>query len=129
MRDNMYEGRWSPFDPEWYHQAFDKFISTADELFNQDEIIRMGFHLPDSDGSKSSVFRTDAVLNNSFDEKVLRETLMDIYLKYKFVLMIWMRLRKMVLLPTGLIKKIKVLLRLLIYNLRQNKNYSFLNLL
>lgn len=80
MRDNMYEGRWSPFDPEWYHQAFDKFISTADELFNQDEIIRMGFHLPDSDGSKSSVFRTDAVLNNSFDEKVLRETLMDIYL-------------------------------------------------
>ena len=80
MRDNMYEGLWSPFDPLWYQQAFDKFISTADQLFNQDEIIKMGFNLPDSDGSKSSVFHSDAVLNNSFNEKALRETLKDIYI-------------------------------------------------
>jgi len=76
----MYEGRWSPFDPIWYQQAFDKFISTADELFNQDEIIAAGYELPESDGSKSSVFHHDAVTNNSFDEIQLRETLKDIYL-------------------------------------------------
>ena len=76
----MHEGLWSPFDPLWYQQAFDKFISTADQLFNQDEIIKMGFNLPDSDGSKSSVFHSDAVLNNSFNEKALRETLKDIYI-------------------------------------------------
>ena len=60
--------RWSPFDPEWYKLAFDKFISTADELFYQDEIIKDGFVLPDGDGSRSSVFHRDAVLNNSFKE-------------------------------------------------------------
>lgn len=76
----MSENKWSPFDPEWYKQAFDKFISTADELFNQDEIIKQGYDIPDSDGSKSSVFRNNAVLNNSFNEKALRETLKDIYL-------------------------------------------------
>lgn len=80
MRDNMYEGMWSPFDPNWYQQAFDKFISTADELFNQDEIINAGYVLPDSDGSKSSVFHQDAVTNNSFDEGILRDTLCDIYM-------------------------------------------------
>lgn len=74
------EGRWSPFDPAWYQQAFDKFISTADELFYQDEIIKSGFNLPDGDGSRSSVFRKDAILNNSFNEAVLRGTLRDIYL-------------------------------------------------
>lgn len=72
--------RWSPFDPEWYKLAFDKFISTADELFYQDEIIKDGFVLPDGDGSRSSVFHRDAILNNSFNEGVLRETLKDIYL-------------------------------------------------
>lgn len=76
----MHENTWSPFDPEWYQKAFDKFISTADQLFNQDQIIDMGFTIPDADGSKSSVFRNSAVLNNSFDEKALRETLKDIYL-------------------------------------------------
>ena len=76
----MSKNKWSPFDPEWYKQAFDKFISTADELFNQDEIIKQGYDIPDSDGSKSSVFRNNAVLNNSFNEKALRETLKDIYL-------------------------------------------------
>lgn len=80
MRDNMYEGLWSPFDPSWYQQAFDKFISTADELFNQNEIIKAGYTLPDSDGSRSSVFHQNAVTNNSFDETVLRDTLSDIYM-------------------------------------------------
>lgn len=76
----MYENLWSPFDPKWYQQAFDKFISTADQLFNQDLILQEGYHLPDHDGSKSSVFRNNAVLNNSFNETLLRETLKDIYL-------------------------------------------------
>lgn len=76
MTDNM----WSPFDPEWYKNAFDKFESVADQLFNQDRIIEQGYVLPDADGSKSSVFRNDAVLNNSFSEKDLRDTLKDIYL-------------------------------------------------
>ncbi|MCM1439556.1 MAG: hypothetical protein NC131_10210, partial [Roseburia sp.] len=80
MRNNMYENLWSPFDPLWYREAFDKYVSTADQLFNQDEIIKMGYTLPDSDGSKSSVFHSDAVLNNSFNEKALRETLKDIYI-------------------------------------------------
>lgn len=80
MRDNMYENTWSPFDPKWYHEAFDKFVSTSDQLFNQDMIIQQGYHIPDTDGSRSSVFRNNAVLNNSFNEKNLRETLKDIYL-------------------------------------------------
>ena len=80
MRSDTYEGLWSPFIPEWYQQAFDKYISTDDQLFNQDEIIKMGFNVPDSDGSKSSVFHSNAVLNNSFDENKLRDTLKDIYL-------------------------------------------------
>lgn len=80
MRDNMYENRWSPFDPKWYQQAFDKFVSTADQLFNQDLIIEQGYHIPDADGSRSSVFRNNAVLNNSFNERKLREALTDIYL-------------------------------------------------
>lgn len=76
----MSDDRWSPFDPKWYQQAFDKSISTADQLFNQNQIIEQGYHIPDADGSKSSVFRNDAVLNNSFSEKILKETLKDIYL-------------------------------------------------
>ena len=42
MRDDMYENRWSPFDPKWYQNAFDKYISTADQLFNTDDIIQQG---------------------------------------------------------------------------------------
>lgn len=80
MRNDMYEGRWSPFDPQWYQAAFDKFISTADQLFNSDLIIQQGFNLPDADKSRSSVFRKDAILTNTFNENDLRETLKDIYL-------------------------------------------------
>lgn len=80
MRENMFEGLWSPFSPEWYQYAFDKYISTDDQLFNQDDIIKLGFYVPDSDQSKSSVFSTNAILNNTFDENKLRETLKDIYL-------------------------------------------------
>ncbi len=72
--------RWSPFDPKWYQEAFDNFISTADQLFNQELIIKQGYYIPDTDGSRSSVFRNNAVLNNSFNEKDLRDTLRDIYL-------------------------------------------------
>lgn len=79
MENNMYENRWSPFDPKWYQKAFDKFINIADQLFNQNLIIEEGYHIPDHDGSRSSVFRNDAVLNNSFNENLLRETLKDIY--------------------------------------------------
>ena len=80
MRNDMYENNWSPFDPKWYQAAFDQFISTADQLFNQNLIIEQGFKLPDADGSRSSVFRNESVLNNSFNEAKLRETLKDIYL-------------------------------------------------
>lgn len=76
----MYENLWSPFDPKWYQEAFDRFTSTADMLFNQEDIINAGYMIPDADGSRSSVFRNQAVLNNSFDEKILRESLKDIYL-------------------------------------------------
>ena len=76
----MSDDRWSPFDPGWYQSAFDKFISTAEELFNQNDIIEQGYVVPDADGSKSSIFRRDAILNNSFNESLLRETLKDIYL-------------------------------------------------
>ena len=82
MRNDMYENNWSPFDPQWYQAAFDQFISTADQLFNQNLIIQQGFKIPDIDGSKSSVFRNEAVLNNSFNEQKLRETLKDIYQIY-----------------------------------------------
>ena len=82
----MGENRWSPFDPEWYKYAFDKFISTAEQLFYQNEIIAQGYVLPDSDGAKSSVFRRNAVLNNSFNEGLLRETLKDIYLNSSYKL-------------------------------------------
>ena len=79
MRDDMYENLWSPFDPEWYKKAFDKHISTGDEIFNKEDITSQGYVLPDTDGSRSSVFHKDAVLNNSFNEEKLRETLNEIY--------------------------------------------------
>ena len=72
--------KWSPFDPRWYQLAFERYISTAEELFNTDTIKQQGYYLPDADGSKSSVFRNNAVTNNSFNEQKLRETLEDIYL-------------------------------------------------
>ena len=75
----MFENHWSPFDPKWYKNAFDQYISTADELFNQQDIVSQGYDLPDADGSKSSIFHKDAVLNNSFNETKLRETLNEIY--------------------------------------------------
>lgn len=79
-------GIWSPFDPKWYEEAFDKFIYTSDQLFNTDMILKQGYYLPDKDGSKSSVFRNESKLNNSFNEKLLRETLKDIYLNSSYKL-------------------------------------------
>lgn len=72
--------RWSPFDPKWYQAAFDQYTGTAEELFNTDFIIQQGFHVPDSDGSRNSIFRDSAVLNNTFNEQDVRNTLVDIYL-------------------------------------------------
>lgn len=79
MREDMHEGMWSPFDPTWYKDVFDRFISTADELFNKDLIASQGYNVPDADGSKSSIFRANATLNNSFNEQILRDTLKDLY--------------------------------------------------
>ena len=75
MQDNMT----NPFDPAWYKEAFDKFGSVADQLSGQSAIIDKGFSIPDADGSKSSIFRNNAVLNNSFNERILKETLKNIY--------------------------------------------------
>ncbi|MBO4735418.1 MAG: hypothetical protein J5614_03390, partial [Paludibacteraceae bacterium] len=80
MRNFDTDNKWSPFDPEWYADAFDKHTSVDEELFNKDEILKAGYVVPDADGSKSSVFRSEAVLNNSFNEDALRETLKQIYL-------------------------------------------------
>jgi len=68
------------YNPQWYRDAFDEYLSTADMISNHNDVIEQGYHIPDSDGSRSSVFRNNAVLNNSFDEQVLRESLTDIYL-------------------------------------------------
>ena len=78
MGNDKYDVRWSPFDPEWYQHAFDKPINVGDMADNQDAIISKGFELPDLDGSRSSIFRNEAVLNNSFNEDLLRESLKDI---------------------------------------------------
>ena len=87
MNNDLYFNPWSPFDPDWYQKAFDQFMSTADQLFLQEEIIKQGYHIPSPDGSRSSVFRNTAVLNNSFNEETLREALKDIYfnLSHKLV--------------------------------------------
>ncbi|MBD5585443.1 MAG: hypothetical protein HDQ88_10205 [Clostridia bacterium] len=79
MARKIHETLWSPFDPEWYPKAFDKYPSTADELFSMDSIAEAGYWIGDSDGSKSSVFRNNAVTNNSFNEEVLKDTLFSIY--------------------------------------------------
>lgn len=57
-----------------------EYISTADQTFITNKLIEEGYIIPDSDGSKSSVKRNEAVMNNSFSEKDIRETLKDIYL-------------------------------------------------
>ena len=73
--DNMI----NPFDPIWYKEAFDKHISTGDFINRQNQLILDGYQIPDSDGSRSSIFRNDAILNNSFSELDVRESLRDIY--------------------------------------------------
>ena len=79
MKNDIYDVRWSPFDPEWYKDAFDKPINTADMNANIENLVKDGYIIPDADGSKSSVIRSEAVLNNSFNESLLRESLKDIY--------------------------------------------------
>lgn len=72
--------QWNPFNPEWYNDAFDKYINNGEYLFNQKSIIEQGYDIPDADGSRSSAFRNNAVLNNTFSEQDLRDTLKDIYM-------------------------------------------------
>ena len=80
MKKDYNENNWSPFVPEWYKNAFDKFISNEEILDKINSIIEQEYCIPDSDGSKSSILRNEAIINNSFNENILRETLKDIYL-------------------------------------------------
>ena len=32
MSNDIYDVRWSPFDPKWYKDAFDKPINVADKI-------------------------------------------------------------------------------------------------
>lgn len=68
------------YNPSWYSEAFDKFNSIAEELFRQNKLSDDGYVIPDADGSKSTIKRNDAILNNSFNELALREALHDIYM-------------------------------------------------
>lgn len=55
-------------------------LSYEEEWEKQQSIFDSGYELPDADGSRSSVIRKEAVLNNSFNEEAVRETLKSIYL-------------------------------------------------
>lgn len=55
-------------------------ICVADQIEKTNQLIKDGYVIPDLDGSKSSIIRKEAVLNNSFNEDDIRETLKDIYL-------------------------------------------------
>ena len=71
---------YDPFTPEWYPLAFDSYIDTPDMQSNTDTVIASGYRVPDVDGSRSSIEYQRAILNNSFDEQILRETLNDVYI-------------------------------------------------
>lgn len=66
--------------PKWYKDAFDDYPSFVEEMAKRDSIISDGYDLPDLDKSRSSQFKNEALLNNTFDETALRESLKDIYL-------------------------------------------------
>ena len=66
-------------DPGWYHKISDTYESIGDYLDHVQEKHGGIYVYPDRDGSKSSEFRNRAVTNNSFNEKALHDTLMEIY--------------------------------------------------
>ncbi len=68
-----------PFVPSWYHDAFDSYDSVSDVQANTNTVIGEGYSVPDADGSRSSLVRQAAILNNSFDERALNESLSIIY--------------------------------------------------
>jgi len=57
----------------------DEYPNTAEINEYKDNLVKEGYVLPDSDGSKSSIIRNSAVLNNSFNEKLLNESLKELY--------------------------------------------------
>lgn len=73
--------------PEWYDKAFDSYISTGEELDNKNVVQDKGYMIPENDGSKSSIAHDAAVINNSFNEKSIRDSLQDIYLSSHHKLM------------------------------------------
>ena len=76
----MNDNKINPFDPSWYNEAFDRYINPSDQLDKFNSLINEGYILPDKDGARSSVIRSNAILNNTFNENDLRESLKDIYL-------------------------------------------------
>ena len=68
-----------PFVPTWYRDAFDTYESVSDVQAKSDTVIGDGYCIPDADGSRSSLLRQSAILNNSFDEVALNESLNMIY--------------------------------------------------
>lgn len=76
----MNDNKINPFDPSWYNEAFDKDINPSDQLDKLNSMINEGYILPDKDGARSSIIRNNAILNNTFNENDLRESLKDIYL-------------------------------------------------
>jgi len=57
----------------------DDFPNTSDVNDYKDNLTKEGYVLPDSDGSRSSIIRNEAILNNSFNEELLNESLNELY--------------------------------------------------
>jgi len=63
----------------FYKDAFDTYISVAEEQDQRNKIIEEGYILPDIDGARSTTLRNYAATNNTFDEKALKDSLDDLY--------------------------------------------------
>lgn len=66
-------------NPEWYQLAFDTYKPLPEELEDRNRLILQGFKLPDADGSRSDERFNEAILNNTFNEQALLESLRDLY--------------------------------------------------
>ena len=66
-------------DPGWYNKISDTYESIGDYLEKMQTAHNEMYIYPDKDGSRSSEFRNRAVTNNSFNEKAIHDTLMEIY--------------------------------------------------
>lgn len=65
--------------PVGNYENSDTFPLTSEISEYRDKLSQEGYVLPDADGSKSSIIRNEAILNNSFNEKVLKESLDELY--------------------------------------------------